>query len=238
VEAKMRAWMLLFPAAILLAGCATPEPQIIESTVEVTRMVEVTRIVEATRIVEVTPTPAPTVPAAQVPGPIDVAVQVSAFWASREAGQVNVKTTNESATAVPGVGYRCTVTSEKTGELLVDQAVTAGAIGSGEMDVQWFSFTVKSEHTPGFFRAACEAQGVDPFSSQIYGPGSQTELPLPPKKNDTEACLGALQPFESERSSYLAVLAEYRVGKASYDEFARAYTQALMAYYVAANACR
>lgn len=234
----MRVLTLLSLAAILLAGCATPEPQIIASTVEVTRIVEVTRVVETTLIVEVTPTPAPTEPAAQASGPIDVAIQVSAFWASREAGQVNVRTTNASATPIPGVGYRCTVTSEKTGERLVDQAVTAGAMGSGESDVQWFPFTVKSEHTPGFVRAACEAEGVEPVSSQIYGPGSQTELPVSPKKNDTEACLGALQPLESARSSYLTVLAEYRVGRATYDEFARAFTQALMAYYVAANACR
>ena len=57
-------------------------------------------------------------------------------------------------------------------------------------------------------------------------------------RRGTEACLGALQNFDTATASYLVVKGDYEFGQATYDEFARAYTTALMAYYIAANACK
>jgi hypothetical protein len=171
-------------------------------------------------------------------GPLDVTVHVGVFWLSREEGQVNITTLNDSSGAIPGLELHCTVTSEKIGSRLADQVVSVGAIPAGEQDVQSIGFSVKSETTPGFFKATCVAPGIEAVSTQIYGPGSQTELPVRPNRNDTSACTGALQSFDSAVVAYLPVRSAYLARTATYAEFARAYSAALMAYYVAANACR
>jgi hypothetical protein len=236
----VRSVTLLAVLAVLLAGCAASQPQIIQTTVEVTRMVEVTRIVEATRLVEVTP--APTVPAPDAatptPGTLQVKAQLILFWVSKELGQVNVRSTNASGATISGLEYHCTVTSLKTGELLADQIVVAESIPPSETNTSTFAFTVRSEHMPGYFQAECESGGVDPVSAQSASPGNQTSLPGPPVSNGTAGCAEALQNNSLPRNAYIDVRRRYDAGNATYNELAGAYSSALMTYYVAVNACR
>jgi len=231
---------LLAILAVLLAGCAASQPQVIQTTVEVTRIAEVTRIVEATRLVEVTT--APTVPAPSAatptPGALQVKAQLFLVWVSQDLGQVNVRSMNESGATISGLEYHCTVMSLKTGDLLADQIVIAEAIPPSETNITSFPFTVRSEHMPGYFQAECESGGVDPVSAQSASPGNHTSLPGPPVSNGTAGCAEALQNNSLPRNAYIDVRRRYDAGNATYNELAGAYSSALITYYVAVNACR
>jgi hypothetical protein len=235
-EADIRRLILLALAAVLLAGCATPEPQIVESTVEVTRIVEVTRVVQITTtpppptIIVVTPT--------VLPGPLQVEVKLSLFWASRDSGQVNIKTTSKSSTTISGITYHCTVVSKKTGETLTEQDVKAEPIPPGETNISWFKFSVKSEHTPGYFQVDCQSQGIDPLSGQFFSPGSQTTLPGRPSSNGTSACTLALESYDRAVDAFFLVKTRYEKQQATYDELVGAYFTAIGAYYAAVTACQ
>ena len=236
----MRKVAFLAVLAALLAGCGTPTPQVVQVTVEVTRLVEVTRIAEATRLVEVTPTPAAPVPVepASVSGPLQIKAQLILFWLSQGEGQVNLRSTNGSGATISRLEYHCTVKSERTGEYLADQMVTAEAIPAGETSVTWFAFPARSEHTPGYFLAKCETAGVDPVSAQFYGPGNELSLPGVPVSNGTTACNEALANNSVTRIAYFDIKRRYEAGQVSYNDLASACGSALLTYYVAVNACR